>query len=70
VISRAIHKAVKSRRPAARYMAPFKARIMVGAYKATPTRLTDAMFRRVFRLRRKDLLPAASEPAQLTSKAS
>lgn len=70
VISRAIHRAVKSRRPSARYMAPFKARIMVGAYKATPTSWTDALFRRVFHLRRKDLLPAGSQPAQLTPKAS
>lgn len=50
VIARVMRRAVESRRPAARYMAPFKARIMYGMFKILPTSWADALMRRVAHL--------------------
>lgn len=47
VIARVMRRAIESRRPAARYMAPFKARIMYGMFKLLPTSWSDALMRRV-----------------------
>ncbi|MEZ4403074.1 MAG: SDR family oxidoreductase [Kofleriaceae bacterium] len=64
VVARAIHKAIRRRRPAARYVAPWYGRIMLGLLAITPTRLTDAAFRRLSylspsQLRRPDALAPA-----------
>lgn len=70
VIARAIERAVRSRRPAARYVAPFKARVMLAFIRWLPTRWTDAMMRRMVHLDRRTLLGGASRPARITGAAS
>lgn len=47
VVARAIHKAIRRRRPAARYVAPWYGRILLGVLAVTPTRVQDAAFRRL-----------------------
>ncbi len=47
VIGRVMRRVIESRRPGARYMAPFKARIMYGMFKLLPTSWADALMRRV-----------------------
>ena len=46
-VARAIHKAIRRRRPAARYVAPWYGRILLGVLAVTPTRVQDAAFRRL-----------------------
>lgn len=50
VVSRAIERAALSRRPAARYVAPFRSLLMLGVIKAMPLRLSDYLMRRVSHL--------------------
>lgn len=60
VVARAIHKAIRRRRPAARYVAPWYGSLFLGLLAITPTRVADAMFRRLSFLGRGQL---ATEPA-------
>jgi len=55
VISKAIHHAASSRRPRARYAAPFSARLGIAILRALPTRWADAILRRVSHMDRKHL---------------
>jgi NAD(P)-dependent dehydrogenase (short-subunit alcohol dehydrogenase family) len=50
VVVRAIARAIEARRPAARYVAPFRALLALGFLKAMPSRLSDAVMSRVSRL--------------------
>ncbi len=52
-ISRAIERAATARRPAARYVAPLRAGIMIGFLRAMPTRLADFILRMVMGLTRR-----------------
>jgi short-subunit dehydrogenase len=65
VIAKAIRRAIKARRPKARYVAPFSAALMLGLYKRLPTRWTDALLRRMTHLRKDKLLAAGTEAARL-----
>ncbi len=47
VVARAIHKAIRRRRPAARYVAPWYGRFVIGLLAVMPTRVTDAAMRRI-----------------------
>jgi NAD(P)-dependent dehydrogenase (short-subunit alcohol dehydrogenase family) len=47
VIARAIHKAIRRRRPAARYVAPWFGHLVLGLLAVTPTRVQDFAFRRL-----------------------
>lgn len=47
VISRAIQRAIRSRRPRARYVAPFRGALAVALVKLLPTSVTDAVLRRM-----------------------
>jgi short-subunit dehydrogenase len=66
-VSRAIHRAVTARRPRARYVAPGHNLISLALLALMPTRLRDAIFRAVFGLSRRHLVPvrelAATESA-------
>jgi len=66
VIGRVIRRAIEGRRPAARYMAPFKAKVMYGMFKLLPTSLADMLMRRIAFLTPKVLHGAPSQ-AQLTA---
>ncbi len=57
-VARAMARAIERRRPAARYIAPFRTRFMLRAYQILPTRLTDWFFRRVSGLTAANLLKA------------
>lgn len=57
VVARAIHKAIRRRRPAARYVAPWYGSIFLGLLAITPTRVADAAFRRLSFLGAKHLRP-------------
>ncbi|HZO13890.1 MAG TPA: SDR family oxidoreductase [Polyangiaceae bacterium] len=62
-IARAIAHAIESRRPRARYVAPRSSRFMLAFLRALPTRLADAIKRRVFGLDRARLAsPHHQEP--------
>lgn len=50
VISHAIHKAVTSRRPKARYIAPFMGHVMYRVLQLVPVRIRDWMMRSMFGL--------------------
>ncbi|MFW5921508.1 MAG: SDR family NAD(P)-dependent oxidoreductase, partial [Polyangiales bacterium] len=64
VVSRAIERAIRARRPRARYVAPFSGKILIGLLgRWLPTRLVDAMLR--FALRRQ--LGEGATTAQLSS---
>jgi hypothetical protein len=70
-VARAIHKAIRRRRPAARYVAPWYGSIFLGMLAVTPTRLADVVFRRVSFLGRgqldvKKTAPVAA-PARVTA---
>ena len=60
VISKAITRAVESRRPRARYVAPFSARLMLAAAAVMPTRMLDWVMRRSAGLTRQQMLPGKS----------
>jgi short-subunit dehydrogenase len=47
VVARAIHKAIRRRRPAARYVAPWYGKFVLGLLAVMPTRVTDAAMRRI-----------------------
>jgi short-subunit dehydrogenase len=61
-VARAVHKAIGSRWPSARYVAPWFLSIPLGLLPFIPTRLLDAIFRQVFglRSRRAHELPSAA----------
>lgn len=61
VISRAITRAIESRRPRPRYVAPFSSRMTLGLAKAMPTRAVDWMFRQALGLTPKHLLPSTGQ---------
>lgn len=65
-ISRAIDRAIRRRSPAARYIAPFRTRIVLALYQLLPTRLSDAVIRRAVGLHR-TRLPAPVSAPQLSS---
>lgn len=50
VIVRVMARAIDARRPAARYVAPFRALVSLGVLKALPSRLSDALLSRATRL--------------------
>lgn len=60
VIARAIHKAIRRRRPAARYVAPWFGHLVFGLLAVTPTRVQDYAFRRFGYL-----TPATLKPREL-----
>ncbi len=62
VVARAIHKAIKRRRPAARYVAPWYGSLVFALLAITPTRVVDALIRRIAFLSPK----ALRKPEQLT----
>jgi short-subunit dehydrogenase len=66
-IARTIARAIRARRPAARYMAPYKARALYWLLRRLPTRWVDALMRRIAHLDRNTLLERKPERAQLTS---
>ena len=55
VIARAIERAIRARRPSARYVAPFRARIILFFVGITPTRVNDWMMRSLVGLTKKRL---------------
>jgi len=58
VVSRAIEKAIRARRPRARYMVPFSARLAVAFFaRMIPTRWADALMLRMLGVRRRDFRP-------------
>jgi NAD(P)-dependent dehydrogenase (short-subunit alcohol dehydrogenase family) len=59
VTSRAIATAIESRRPAARYVVPFSARVMLLLNALLPTRWVDALITRAFGLTRERLANAS-----------
>ena len=59
-IAKAIERAIESRRPAARYVAPFRARLMLALTALLPTRWLDAIIRAGAGISRKRLLGAAT----------
>ena len=52
VIARVMARAIEARRPAARYVAPIRARLMLALVEALPTRAADALMARVAGLHR------------------
>lgn len=52
VITRIVERAITARRPAARYVAPFAARVQLWLMATLPTRWTDALLSRMFELNR------------------
>ncbi|MBZ0232569.1 MAG: SDR family NAD(P)-dependent oxidoreductase [Deltaproteobacteria bacterium] len=62
VVARAIHKAIKRRRPAARYVAPWYGGFVFALLAITPTRVVDALIRRIAFLSPK----ALRKPAELS----
>jgi short-subunit dehydrogenase len=67
-IAHVIRRIVDSRRPRARYVAPFSARLTLALVALLPTALLDAVLRRIARLRATDLraLPPAEVPERAT----
>jgi hypothetical protein len=62
-IARAIERAISSRRPRARYVAPFRARIMLWFADWMPTWAVDGLMRKLVGLNRKRLgLDGARSP--------
>ncbi len=66
-VARAMARAIERRRPAARYIAPFRTRFMLRAYQILPTRVTDWFFRRVSGLTPAKMLAAPTPTALLDS---
>ena len=70
-VSKAMHRAIKSRRPAARYIAPWRTKTFLWLLQILPTSWGDAMMRRMVHLNKRTLLPGASAPrAALSQRAS
>ena len=63
VVSRAIEKAIVRRRPRARYLVPLSARLIVAVVRGLPTRLADALMRRLTGLHRRPAQVEAPAPA-------
>jgi len=61
-ISRAIERAATDRRPRARYLAPFRAVLMMIIVRRLPTRWADFIMRQAVGLTRKRFAAAASSP--------
>jgi len=59
-VTRAIRHAIVSRRPRARYVAPFSANFILAAFRWIPTRVMDALLRAMLGLRRAPALPQAT----------
>lgn len=68
-VSKAMHRAIRSRRPSARYIAPWRTKVFLALIKILPTSWGDAAMRRSVYLNKKTLLPAANHAA-LSTKAS
>lgn len=66
-VSKAIERAIRARRPAARYIAPRVNAIGLWLLQLAPTRLVDWVMRRVSRLDRRPALPAPASRAALPS---
>jgi short-subunit dehydrogenase len=64
VVAKAIHKAIKRRSPAARYVAPWYGSLVFALLAVTPTRALDALIRRIAFLSPKSL----RKPDQITGK--
>jgi hypothetical protein len=60
-------RAIERRRPAARYIAPFRTKIFLVLYQLTPTRVNDWMFRKTYGLTSRKLLEAPSRPRLLAN---
>ncbi|HEY6462421.1 MAG TPA: SDR family oxidoreductase [Polyangiaceae bacterium] len=65
-VARAVRRAIGSRWPRARYVAPWFLAVPLGLLPLLPTRLVDALFRRVFRLSRSEP-PRLPRPAAVES---
>jgi NAD(P)-dependent dehydrogenase (short-subunit alcohol dehydrogenase family) len=61
VISRAIRKAATSRRPRARYVAPWSAHLSMRVLQLVPLRIRDWLMRKMFGLNRKHLSAESAE---------
>lgn len=68
VVSKAIAHAIESSRPAARYVVPFSAHIMLTMFSILPARWVDAMVTRMFGLTRERLGTGAPVGAMLASR--
>lgn len=64
-VARAMARAVERRRPAARYIAPFRTTLLLRFYQLMPTRLNDWMFRKTYGLSARKLLTQPGRPALL-----
>jgi len=69
VITKAIVRAIDARRPAARYMAPFRMKLTIAALRLLPTPLVDLAMRKVFGLDAKSLRDAPTPTAPSESAA-
>lgn len=63
VTSRAIYHAASSSRPRPRYKLPFSSRLAVAVLSAMPTRMADALLRRIMGLDARTMALAESRPA-------
>jgi NAD(P)-dependent dehydrogenase (short-subunit alcohol dehydrogenase family) len=61
-VARAIEIAVETRRPRARYVTPFRARVMLAFVALMPTRWTDAILRAIAGLTRRRLSSRRVDP--------
>jgi len=61
-VVRAMERAIRRRRPAARYIAPFRTRLFLGLYRILPTAWTDALFRRIYGITRANLVEVPAAP--------
>jgi short-subunit dehydrogenase len=64
-VARAMARAIERRRPAARYIAPFRTTIFLRLYQIMPTRVNDWMFRKTYGLSARKLLAQPAPPALL-----
>jgi short-subunit dehydrogenase len=69
-ISRAIERAATDRRPRARYLAPFRAVVMMSIVKRLPTRWADFIMRQAVGLTRRRLAPSAAASAPVPALAT
>lgn len=69
-IAKAIHKAIRRRRPAARYVAPFAGKVMLFFMTVLPTRLTDMVQGRLVNLHQVRAVSAHPVSGELSSSAS
>jgi NAD(P)-dependent dehydrogenase (short-subunit alcohol dehydrogenase family) len=67
VISRTMHRAIRSRWPRARYVAPFRYRLLLALLVFVPTRLVDAVLRLGVGLTRRGLRSEAGAEAQIAA---